>query len=286
MTVEIVAGAISPGTERAQYLRLPNARPAFPHHPGYSAAGRVVEYRRGASFTAGQLVAVPRAPHASLVTVPATEVYAVPEGVTAPQAALTYLAIIAAYGVERCQVEAGDLVCVIGAGPIGRLAQRIAEARGARTVVVTRADRARAHDLEAAAVIDAAAQDDTLELAAAAAAEGARIVLLGSPRGPQRLPLAALGKRRLTLVGAHISRLAGERAETGRDDFRRFADEFLAGVRDGRIGRCARRTSTGRCCRSRSATRPRRSCRAAHRRRSRMGRLHHRTHPASRSASP
>lgn len=235
VTVEILASAISPGTERAQYLRLPNARPAFPHYPGYSAAGRVVERGRGASFAVGELVAVPRAAHASLVTVRASEVYAVPEGVTAGQAALTYLAIIAAYGVERCNVEPDALVCVIGAGPIGRLAQRIAEARGARTVVVTRADRARAHELGAAAVIDAAAQNDTLELAASAAAEGARIVLLGSPRGPQQLPLTALGDRRLTLVGAHISRLAGERAETGRDDFRRFADEFLAGVRDGRI---------------------------------------------------
>ena len=235
VTVEILAGAISPGTERAQYLRLPNARPAFPHYPGYSAAGRVVERGRGAPFTVGELVAVPRAPHASLVTVPASEVYAVPEGVTAPQAALTYLAIIAAYGVERCESEPGDLVCVIGAGPIGRLAAEIGNARGLQTVVLTRTDRTRAHEVGAAAVIDAAAQDDTLELAASAAAEGARIVLLGSPRGPQRLPLAALGERRLTLVGAHISRLAGERAETGRDDFRRFAGEFLAGVRAGTI---------------------------------------------------
>lgn len=235
VTVEIVASAISPGTERAQYLRLPNARPAFPHYPGYSAAGRVVAGGRGAAFSVGDLVAVPRAPHASLVTVPASEVYAVPAGVTAPQAALTYLAIIAAYGVERCESERGDVVCVIGAGPIGRLAAAIGNARGLQTVVLTRTDRTRAHEVGAAAVIDAAAQDDTLEQAASAAAEGARIVLLGSPRGPQRLPLAALGEKRLTLVGAHISRLAGERAETGRDDFRRFADEFLAGLRAGAI---------------------------------------------------
>ena len=235
VTVEILASAISPGTERAQYLRLPNARPAFPHYPGYSAAGRVVERGRGARFAVGELVAVPRAPHASLVTAPASEVYAAPEGVTASQAALTYLAIIAAYGVDRCELEPGGLLCVIGAGPIGRLAAEIANARGAQPVVVTRTDRARVDEIGAAAVIDAAAQDDTLELAASAAAEGARIVLLGSPRGPQRLPLAALAERRLTLVGAHISRLAGERSETGRDDFRRFADEFLAGVRDARI---------------------------------------------------
>lgn len=235
LTVETIASAVSPGTERSQYLRLPNARPAFPHYPGYSAAGRVVERGGGAPFAVGQLVAVPRAPHASLVTVPASEVYAVPDGVTASAAALVYLAIISAYGVERCELEPDALLCVIGAGPIGLLAERIAQARGARTLLVTRDNQAQAHELAADAVIDAAAQEDTLALAAGAAADGARIVLLGSPRGPQRLPLVAMRDRRLTLVGAHISRLAGERTETGRDDFRRFADEFLAGVRDGRI---------------------------------------------------
>jgi len=250
VTVEILASAISPGTERAQYLRLPNARPAFPHHPGYSAVGRVVDRGRGAGGLAvGELVAVPRAPHASLVTVPASEVYAVPDGVALAEASLTYLAIIAAYGVDRCGLEPGELVCVIGAGPIGLLAQRIAHARGAQTAVVAPSERARAlveltpgarllhavDELAAAAAIDAAGQEDTLELAASAAADGARVVLLGSPRGLQRLPLSAMGRRRLTVVGAHISRLAGERAETGRDDFRRFADEYLTGLREGTI---------------------------------------------------
>ena len=70
-----------------------------------------------------------------------------PGGVAVSEAALTYLAIIAAYGVDRCLFERGDLVCVIGAGPIGLLAERIARARGARTVVVSRSDRERANGL-------------------------------------------------------------------------------------------------------------------------------------------
>ena len=235
VTVELLATSLSPGTERAQYLRLPNARPRFPHHPGFSGAGRIVDRGRGTPFAVGDFVAVPRAPHASLVTVPASEVYAVPHGVSAAQASLTYLAIISAYGVERCEVEPGQSICVVGSGPIGLLAQRIAAARGARVLAVTRADRDRADEIRADAVIDAAGQEDTLEFAAAAAGEGARVVLLGSPRGPQRLPLVAIGERSLTLVGAHISRLAAERKETGRDDFRRFADEYLAGVQAGAV---------------------------------------------------
>src|SRR5215211_8139958 len=42
LTVEILASAISPGTERAQWLRMPNARPGLPFEPGYSGAGRVL----------------------------------------------------------------------------------------------------------------------------------------------------------------------------------------------------------------------------------------------------
>ncbi len=42
VTVEIERSVISPGTERAHFLRLPNARPAYPYRPGYSSAGTVI----------------------------------------------------------------------------------------------------------------------------------------------------------------------------------------------------------------------------------------------------
>jgi UDP-N-acetyl-2-amino-2-deoxyglucuronate dehydrogenase len=253
VTVELEASSVSPGTERAQYLRLPNARPSFPHHPGYSGAGVVVAAGRGVSGLApGARVAVPRAVHASLATVPASEVYAVPAGVSAGAAALTYLAIIAANGVERAGFDEGDLICIVGAGTIGLLAQRIAAARGARTVVVARSDRARdlveattgsalvtveGASLEepAAAVIEATGDPHALGLAARLAGPGARVVLLGSPRGTGDVPLRVLRERELVLVGAHISHLARERAETGRDDFRRFAEEYLGAVGAGTV---------------------------------------------------
>src|SRR4051812_11086054 len=106
VTVEILASAISPGTERAQWLRLPNARPALPFAPGYAGAGRVL--RAGAHVAGvapGELVAVLRARHASVITVPASWAIRVPDDVRAEHAALAYLAVIAGYGVRR----AGDL---------------------------------------------------------------------------------------------------------------------------------------------------------------------------------
>ena len=248
VTVELEASSVSPGTERAQYLRLPNARPSFPHHPGYSGAGVVVAVGRGVRGLApGDRVAVPRAVHASLATMPASEVYAVPDGVSAAAAALTYLAIIAANGVERAPFEEGDLVCVVGAGTIGLLAQRIAHLRGARTVVVARSDRARglveatsgsalvraaeaSLEQPAAAVIEATGDPSALGLAATLAAPGACVVLLGSPRGKGDVPLGLLREGELVLVGAHISHLARERAESGQDHFRKFAEEFLAAL--------------------------------------------------------
>ena len=59
--------AVSPGTERAQWLRLPNAQPDFPYTPGYCGAGRVIAAGEGVpGDPPGTLVAVARLPHASV----------------------------------------------------------------------------------------------------------------------------------------------------------------------------------------------------------------------------
>ena len=47
VTIETIVSAVSPGTERAQFLRLPNAQISLPYPPGYSLAGRVVDVGRG-----------------------------------------------------------------------------------------------------------------------------------------------------------------------------------------------------------------------------------------------
>ncbi len=141
VTVEMVVSAISPGTERAQWLRLPNAQPALPFRPGYSGVGRVLAVGAGSRAAVGDLVAVPRAPHASVATVPAGWVVPVPDGVPLEEAAQVYLAIISGYGVRRAALPADGPVCVVGTGTIGALAARLA-AGGRRTAHRGRADPA------------------------------------------------------------------------------------------------------------------------------------------------
>jgi predicted dehydrogenase len=209
---------------------------------------------RGVDLAAGTRVAVARARHASVVTVPASWVTPVPVGVRDRDAALAYLAIIAGYGVRRAQLTPGDSLCVIGAGPIGALALRLAalENPGAITVVA-RTNRAEAaaraagaqsfltagEDLEevgAAVVIEATGAPEAIGSAIAAARSGGAVVLLGSPRGITEQPrLGEFQRKRLRLVGAHISALATEMRRSGEDPFGTLAKRFLAAVADDHI---------------------------------------------------
>ena len=253
MTVEVLVSAISAGTERAQWLRLPNAQPAFPYSPGYSAAGLVLAAGAEADgLRAGQAVAVARVPHASVGTVPAAWATPVPDGVELSEAALVYLGIIAGYGVRRAGPLEHRSLCVIGAGPIGALAARLAARRQPeRLVVVAASERRRLQALAAGAddfltadealesvaaavVIEATGDPEGLAGAVSAAEPGATVVLLGSPRGetPASIVAAAQG-RGLTLVGAHISSLATEAKRVGGDPFADLAREFVGALADG-----------------------------------------------------
>ena len=255
VTVELLASAISPGTERAQWLRLPNAQPALPFVPGYSGAGRVLAAGAGvADMGPGTLVAVARAPHASVVTVPADWATPVPAGVRVQDAALVYLAIIAGYGLRRAGPLAGVPLCVFGAGPIGALAQRLAQLEGAGPATVVASSRRReaatlragadrfatiadgTDGIEAAAVIEATGDPGALGAAVAAARSGGIVVLLGSPRGVTAdAALADVQRKRLRLVGAHVSALAVEARNAPGDPFAQLARRFLQALASGRI---------------------------------------------------
>jgi len=255
VTVEVMASAISPGTERAQWLRLPNAQPALPFTPGYSAAGRVLATGADvARLEPGTLVAVARAHHAAVVTVPADWATPVPAGVSAASASLVYLAIIAGYGLRRAGSLAGERLCVLGAGPIGALAQRLAALKGAAPIIVMASGRRReaaalrsgadrfvtanegTAGIEAAVVIEATGDPDALPAAVAAARPGGTVVLLGSPRGmTSDAALAWIQRKRLRLVGAHISALATEARRSGDDPFGELARTYLEAVATGAL---------------------------------------------------
>jgi 2-desacetyl-2-hydroxyethyl bacteriochlorophyllide A dehydrogenase len=254
VTVELLVSAISPGTERAQWLRRPHAQPALPHRPGYSGAGRVLAVGEDVTeFAEGDLVAVPRSPHASVATFPAAWAVPVPADVEIEQAALVYLAMISGYGVRRAQLESGDPVCVLGTGPIGALAIRLARLAGAGPLTVVARSRRRQstaaavgadfrlfdtelRGIGAAVVIDATGDPGAIGTALSAAQDGGTVVLLGSPRGVSNaMPIAEVQLRQLRLVGAHISALAKEAKASGKDLFGELAKTYLTGLAEGAL---------------------------------------------------
>jgi UDP-N-acetyl-2-amino-2-deoxyglucuronate dehydrogenase len=252
VTVETLVTAVSPGTERAQWLRLPNAQPRFPYTPGYSGVGRVLA-GGDATRPIGSLVAVARLPHASVATVPVAWATPVPEGVEPAEAALVYLAIIAGYGVRRAGDIGGRRLCVVGAGTIGALALRMARlsAPGHTTVIATSRARekamlergadafrtaADADGVGAHIVIEATGDPQALRTAVAAAADGATIVLLGSSRGTtDAVPIAELQRRNLRMVGAHISCLATEAKRLDHDPFQDLAGAYIDALAGGSL---------------------------------------------------
>src|SRR5437762_3723835 len=77
--IETEMTLISPGTERAFFLGLPNASRRFPYYPGYSNIGRVVRPGEGVQDLAtGELVAS-AGNHASHVVTRANQCYRLPE---------------------------------------------------------------------------------------------------------------------------------------------------------------------------------------------------------------
>jgi predicted dehydrogenase/threonine dehydrogenase-like Zn-dependent dehydrogenase len=257
VTVEILTSVVSSGTERAQYLRLPNTSVGFPHRPGYSAAGVVLAAGPDlAKVEAGDLVAVRSVPHASVITAPESSVHRVPAGVPVEAAAAVQLGVICGQGVRRAAVEPGQPVCVIGAGLVGVLAQRLATAAGAGQVtmvarsrtkesiaqaggarfLVAGADRAEVEALAAPVVIEATGDPEALALAVEAAGPGARVVLLGSSRGVTTdVPLAAIRAKRLLVIGAHVDTLRHESRLTGIDMYERETQAFLDMLAAGRL---------------------------------------------------
>jgi 2-desacetyl-2-hydroxyethyl bacteriochlorophyllide A dehydrogenase len=257
VTVDVLTSAVSTGTERAQYLSLPNASVRFPHRPGYSAAGIVLAAGRDVSgVEPGDLVAVRNVPHMSVVTAPATSVHLVPTGVGEVAAAMVQLGVICGQGVRRGAIGDGEPVCVVGAGLIGALSERLAKAAGAgETTFVARSrskeriatsgggrlltvdeDAKEIGTLAAPLVIEATGDPDALSLAVAIAGHGGRVVLLGSPRGvTSDVPLAAIRAKRLRIVGAHVGALGHESRLNGVDMYDREAQRFLDLVAAGRV---------------------------------------------------
>lgn len=220
--VDVSVSVLSPGTERARLLGLPTAAVSFPHVPGYQAAGLV---RSAPALPAGTRVAVRGAGHRSVAVVPAQLVYPVANHIPLIDAAVWQLAITALYGLALGEHQPGEPVTVIGAGLLGVITRRLAAARGAPSVQAVASSHAKAWAVPAEPatsfmlidrvrvgsplVIEVTGSPAGLAAAIGAAAHGARVVLLGSPRSlTADIPLQRAYDRGLTIVGAHTANLA------------------------------------------------------------------------------
>lgn len=243
---------VSPGTERAQYLKLPNTAAGVLGRPGHSASGVVAAVGPGVSgLRPGTAAAVAGAPHASVVTVPAAQVYPVHQGVPMPAAALVMLGIISGQGIRRAQLSPGDRFAVVGAGPIGAMALRLGALHATPVAVIARSRRREASALSGGAerflltgedheairalgapvVIEATGDPAAVAVAVRATAPGGRVVLLGSSRGVSTgLPIDELQRKRVQLIGAHVDTLDADSQRLGIDTRRREGEAFLAAL--------------------------------------------------------
>jgi threonine dehydrogenase-like Zn-dependent dehydrogenase len=105
---------------------------------GYSAAGVVLDVAPDVKdFKKGMRVAIfgtGYASHAEYAAVPVNLATVVPDAVNFQEASTCAMGGIALQGVRRAQVELGDMVAVIGCGPLGLLTVQLLKAAGCRVI--------------------------------------------------------------------------------------------------------------------------------------------------------
>lgn len=116
---------------------------------------------------------------APAIAIDAARLYSVEDGIDEPAAALLEPATIALHAVRRTPIRLGDVVAVMGAGPIGLLVAQCARAAGAGAVIVIEPHpdrRALAGHLGADLLIDPHREDSAERIAAFAGTAGADVV--------------------------------------------------------------------------------------------------------------
>ena len=131
---------MSTGTENIVFNRLFDpgthwdAWVKYPFYPGYCAVG-TVEESRGSVLKPGDRVTV-RSSHQSHSICPEAKCSRIPDSVPFENAHWFALAKIASHGALAAGYKLGDTVLIIGAGPIGQMAVRWANAAGAASIIV------------------------------------------------------------------------------------------------------------------------------------------------------
>jgi L-iditol 2-dehydrogenase len=211
---------ISPGTERAFFLGLPNTSLTYPQYTGYSNVGEVASV--GANVTAfapGDRV-ICAGHHAAFVVVDVAKCLRIPDGisssVTDEQASFFNLCSIALQGVRKARIELGESVAVIGAGLIGLLTMQMAKLNGGLPVLSIDRDPLRldfARDAGADATL-VAGENTLQQVAELCQAQGATIVIEATG-----VPEAVLTAFELTKPFGRVILLGSSRGETERVNF-------------------------------------------------------------------
>lgn len=233
--VESECTLISPGTERAFLLGLPNTRGGFPSRPGYSNIGKVIAVGKAVTnCPIGERVASTGGHTSHFVTEPNRLIQMGSADVPAEEAVFFNLGAIALQGVRKARIELGETTLVLGQGLVGLLALQLARVSGAVPAIAADLTDSRLNvskcigadctlnpedadfteQLAAvtngdgpAVVIEATGHPDAISTALDVAGWGARVIILASTRGetPNVNFYRDVHKKGLMLYGAHNS---------------------------------------------------------------------------------
>ncbi|MDP8236622.1 MAG: hypothetical protein P9M08_09575, partial [Candidatus Erginobacter occultus] len=114
--VETIYSAVSPGTERAYFLDLPNFHQERPYGPGYSGCGRIRALGRNVTGLGKGALVAGLLKHSSQNVVAAESLQILPLGVEPRDAAFTTLGGIALCGIRAAGDLEGRRMAVVGQG--------------------------------------------------------------------------------------------------------------------------------------------------------------------------
>jgi 2-desacetyl-2-hydroxyethyl bacteriochlorophyllide A dehydrogenase len=234
LQVRVHASLVSPGTERAFIMNMPNTPGKYPMEPGYCAAGVVEKVGAGVSgFSPGDRVAAFLLGHRQVGNVPAQSAARIPDGVPFEKAAFLALGQIALQGVRKMRVELGERGLVLGLGIIGQLAlqalrlsgavpaigvdtvesrRKAALACGADQVLDSEPAGWMAAAAEPKIVIESTGAPEAVGLAFQVAGRFGRVSLLASTRGDSTVNFYRdVHRKGLTIIGAHASLTVADR---------------------------------------------------------------------------